>query len=112
MHLAATRISRSCQSKRLYGIEQILLGLEQLTRILFPKRSWEREALFFLMLFLTPLIRFRPLIPLKRHPTWSPFSIAAFSAPRASPSVGGVERGEDPSRNSSAAHPQGPHAEL
>lgn len=45
MHLAATRISRSCQSKRLYGIEQILLGLEQLTRILFPKRSWEREAL-------------------------------------------------------------------
>ena len=45
MHLAATRISRSCQSKRLYGIQQMLLGLEQLTRILFPKRSWEREAL-------------------------------------------------------------------
>ena len=45
MNLAATRISRSCQSKRLYGIQQMLLGLEQLTRILFPKRSWEREAL-------------------------------------------------------------------
>ena len=45
MHLAATRISRSCQSKRLYGIQQMLLGLEQLTRILFPKRSWEKEAL-------------------------------------------------------------------
>lgn len=58
------------------------------------------------------LDKIQALIPHKRHPTWSPFSIAAFSAPRASPSVGGVERGEDPSRDSSAAHPQGPHAAL
>ena len=51
------------------------------------------------------------LIPLKHHPTWSPFSSLRSLPPRASPSVGGVEW-EDPSRNSSAAHPQGPHAEL
>ena len=111
MHLAATRISRSCQSKCPYGIEQILLGLEQLTRILFPKRFWEREALFFLMLFLTPLIQFRPSFPSSITPPGLPSPSLRSLPPRASPSVGGVEW-EDPSRNSSAAHPQGPHAEL
>ena len=58
------------------------------------------------------LDKIQALIPLKRHPTWSPFSIAAFFPPDMSPAVGGVERGEEPSRNSSAAHPRGPHAEL
>ena len=41
---AVASISRSCHNKCLRGTVQILLGLEQLTRIFFQMMFWERKA--------------------------------------------------------------------
>lgn len=52
-----------------YGIQQMLLGLEQLTRIPFPKRSWEGSSLIPDALSYS-LDKIQALIPSSVTPTW------------------------------------------
>lgn len=122
---AAASISRSCQSKCLHGIVQILLEPEWLTRIVFHMMFWERETPYSLCFFLLFWYDSGPHSPsINHHPHLSlPSSSLLFPPHSKSPCSlqgWGVMRTQrhlpllslTPSSNCSEAHPQSPHAEL